>query len=234
MTMTEHRSDFAFAFRQSLPILCGYLALGFGYGLYMHNLGLAFWYPTLMAATVYGGSVEFVLANMLIQKFNPLTVLVITLVVGFRQFFYSVSMLSRYRHTGWKKWLMIFGLSDETFVLNYYTKVPKGLDRTNVNFWITVLDWFYWVTGAFLGGFLGGVFQIQIKGLSFIMTALFITLALDQFLREKNHISSISGVLITIACLLVFGKTYFIVVALLLLVLEYYLLQRRNRKEEKQ
>lgn len=148
MTMTTNTSNFRFALRQSLPILCGYLALGFGYGLYMHNLGLAFWYPTLMAATIYGGSVEFVLANMLVQKFNPVMVLVITLVVGFRQFFYSVSMLSRYRHAGWRKWLLIFGLSDETFVLNYYTKVPTGLDRTSVNFWITVLDWAYWVSGA--------------------------------------------------------------------------------------
>lgn len=232
MKLATHSNNFRFALRQSLPILCGYLALGFGYGLYMHNLGLAFWYPTLMAATIYGGSVEFVLANMLVQKFNPVTVLMITLVVGFRQFFYSVSMLSRYRHAGWRKWLLIFGLSDETFVLNYYTKVPEGLDRTSVNFWITILDWMYWVSGAFLGGFLGGVFQIQIKGLSFIMTALFITLALDQFLREESHISSVSGLLITIACLLAFGKTYFIVFALLLLVLEYYLLQKHRGKGE--
>ncbi len=126
--------------------------------------------------------------------------------------------------------MLIFGLSDETFVLNYYTKVPQGLDQT---VWITALDWFYWVLGAFLGGFLGHIFQLQIKGIDFIMTALFIVLALDQILREENHISSISGIVITVVCLLAFGKTYFIIAALLLLVLEYYLLQRHQQKELK-
>lgn len=170
---------------------------------------------------------------MLIQKFNPLTVLSVTLVVGFRQFFYGLSMLKRYRSAGWRKWLLIFGLSDETFVLNYYTKVPQGLDQTTVDVWITALDWFYWVLGAFLGGFLGHIFQLQIKGIDFIMTALFIVLALDQILREENHISSISGIVITVVCMLSFGKTYFIIAALLLLVLEYYLLQRHQQKELK-
>ena len=196
----------------------------------MHNLGFSFWYPTLMALTIYGGSVEFVIANMLVQHFNPLNVLLITLVVGFRQSFYALSMLKQYRHAGWRKWLLIFGLTDETFVINHYTKVPQEMSQVKVNTWITVLDWGYWVLGAFLGGFLGSVFQLQVKGLDFVMTALFIVLALDQFLQEKSHVSSISGVLITIISLLAVGKTYFLIVTLLLLVAEYYYLTRRHAK----
>lgn len=213
-----------------MPVLFGYVTLGLGYGLYMHNLGFSFWYPTLMALTIYGGSVEFVIANMLVQHFNPLNVLLITLVVGFRQSFYALSMLKQYRHAGWRKWLLIFGLTDETFVINHYTKVPQEMSQVKVNTWITVLDWGYWVLGAFLGGFLGSVFQLQVKGLDFVMTALFIVLALDQFLQEKSHVSSISGVLITIISLLAVGKTYFLIVTLLLLVAEYYYLTRRHAK----
>lgn len=183
-----------------------------------------------MALTIYGGSVEFVIANMLVQHFNPLNVLLITLVVGFRQSFYALSMLKQYRHAGWRKWLLIFGLTDETFVINHYTKVPQEMSQVKVNTWITVLDWGYWVLGAFLGGFLGSVFQLQVKGLDFVMTALFIVLALDQFLQEKSHVSSISGVLITIISLLAVGKTYFLIVTLLLLVAEYYYLTRRHAK----
>ena len=186
--------EFRFALGKSMPVLLGYVTLGLGYGLYMHNLGFSFLYPTLMALTIYGGSVEFVIANMLVQHFNPLNVLLITLVVGFRQSFYALSMLKQYRHAGWRKWLLIFGLTDETFVINHYTKVPQEMSQVKVNTWITVLDWGYWVLGAFLGGFLGSVFQLQVKGLDFVMTALFIVLALDQFLQEKSHVSSISGV----------------------------------------
>ena len=228
--MKKLDGEFRFALGKLMPVLFGYVTLGLGYGLYMHNLGFSFWYPTLMALTIYGGSVEFVIANMLVQHFNPLNVLLITLVVGFRQSFYALSMLKQYRHAGWRKWLLIFGLTDETFVINHYTKVPQEMSQVKVNTWITVLDWGYWVLGAFLGGFLGSVFQLQVKGLDFVMTALFIVLALDQFLQEKSHVSSISGVLITIISLLAVGKTYFLIVTLLLLVAEYYYLTRRHAK----
>lgn len=221
--------DFSFAFTTSLPIMFGYVILGLGYGLYMHNLGFSFIYPTLMAMTIYGGSVEFVIANLLMQHFNPLNVFLITAVVGFRQFFYGVSMLRKYPHHGWKKWPLIFGLSDETFVLNYYTEVPYFCNPDNVHLLISTLNYFYWVFGAFLGGFAGGALNLNINGMSFVMTALFLVLAVDQIMKEKNHISSVSGIFITIFCLLVFGKTYFLVATLLLLVGEYYLIFRHQK-----
>lgn len=221
--------NFRFAFSMSTPVLFGYLILGIGYGLYMHNLGFSFWYPTLMALTIYGGSVEFLVANLLLQHFNPVNVLLITAMLGFRQFFYSVSMLTKYPRSGWKKWLLIYGLSDETFVLNYYTEVPQECDATTVHLWINLLDYLYWVLGAFLGGFFGSALNIQIKGLDFVMTALFLVLATDQILKEKDHLSSLSGIAIAVGCLLLFGKTSFLMVTLLLLVAEYYWIYRRKR-----
>lgn len=225
----NHWYDFRYALTTSSPVFFGYVILGLGYGLYMHNLGFSFLYPTLMALTIYGGSVEFVIANLLLQHFNPLNVFLITAVVGFRQFFYGISMLTKYPHHGWQKWLLLFGLTDETFVINYnLTRVPNGCDLRTVQLWITAMDYFYWVLGAFLGGFLGSAMNIQVKGLDFVMTALFIVLALEQFLKEKKHISSISGLVITIACLLLFGKTYFLIATLLILVGEYYYFYRRQ------
>lgn len=222
-------SNFRYAWTASIPVLFGYVTLGFAYGLYMHNLGFAFWYPALMALTIYGGSVEFFIANLLLQHFNPLNVLLITAVLGFRQFFYGVAMLTKYPHHGWQKWLLIFGLSDETFVLNYYTKIPDGYDPTTVRTWISVLDYFYWALGALSGGCLGGILNLQVKGLDFVMTALFLVLAVEQILKEKDHWSALSGFVITIACLSVVGKSYFMIVTLLLLVLEYYWFGYRER-----
>ena len=84
---TNLPNNFKYALRTSLPVLFGFMFLGIGYGLYMHNLGFSFLFPTLMAATIYGGSVEFFIANMLLQQFNPVSVLLLTAVLGFRQFF---------------------------------------------------------------------------------------------------------------------------------------------------
>lgn len=229
MKNERQQNNFRFALQTSSPVFFGYVILGIGYGLYMHNLGFSFWYPTLMALTIYGGSVEFVIANLLLQHFNPLNVFLITAVVGFRQFFYGISMLTKYPHRGWRKWFLLFGLTDETFVINYnLSHVPDNCDLRTAQLWITALDYFYWVLGAFLGGFLGSAMNIQIKGLDFVMTALFIVLALEQFLKEESHVSSISGLVITVACLLLFGKTYFLIATLLILVGEYYYFYRRR------
>lgn len=226
--MRKKITNFRYAFITTIPVLFGYVILGMGYGLYMHNLGFSFWYPTLMAMTIYGGSVEFLIANLLVQHFNPVNVLLLTAVLGFRQFFYGISMLTKYPHHGWRKWVLLFGMSDETFVLNYYTKIPHGCDKDVVRTWITVLDYFYWALGAFLGGYLGGALHLQIRGLDFVMTALFLVLAVEQVLKEKHHLSSISGFLITLFSLLFVGQSYFMVVALLLLVLEFYLIYQRG------
>lgn len=224
----------AYAFKTSIPIMFGYVFLGIGYGLYMHNLGFSFIYPTLMAATIYGGSVEFLIANLLCQHFNPVNVVLLTAVIGFRQFFYGVSMLTKYPRHGWRKWPLIFDLSDETFVLNYYTNVPDDCDEVLVHFWINLFDYCYWVGGALLGGLPGSALNMQLKGLDFIMTALFICLAVDQIRTEKSHLSSISGAVLALASLVIFDEQYFVVAVLLLLVGEFALIYWHRQKNEPQ
>lgn len=231
---TNLPNNFKYALRTSLPVLFGFMFLGIGYGLYMHNLGFSFLFPTLMAATIYGGSVEFFIANMLLQQFNPVSVLLLTAVLGFRQFFYGVSMLTKYPLQGWRKWVLIYGLADETFVLNYYVKVPQGYDETAVHVWINILNYFYWVTGACLGGLLGSALGMEIKGLDFIMTALFICLAVDQVRKEKSHLSSLSGMVITLVSLVLIGQRYFLVVTLLLLVAEFAVKYWHEQQKEEQ
>lgn len=215
------------AFSASLPVLFGYLTLGIGYGLYMQNLGFAWWYSTLMAATIYGGSVEFIIANMLTEHFQPLTVLLITFVVSFRQIFYSIAFLDKYQAKGIKKFIQIFALSDETFAVNYFLN-PAPADAQNVYTLVSLLDWCYWVVGATCGSVFGTALHLQIKGLDFIMTALFIVLAIDQFKKSKRKLSSVSGLVITIICLLLFGTTYFLIAALLLLALEYIFIYKKE------
>lgn len=222
--MTEWR----FALKKAFPVMIGYVILAVSYGLYMHNLHFAWWFPMLMAATIYGGSVEFLIANMLLLKFAPITVLLITLVVGFRQFFYGIAMLDRYHGQGWQKWVQILGLSDETFAVE--VEIPDQLDHQLVYSLISIYDYLAWVFGAALGGILGQQLSIQINGLDFIMTALFIVLALEQILKEANHISSISGFVLTAVCLMTIGQPYFLLLALLLMVIEYTWIYRRLQK----
>jgi len=62
---------------QTLPVFAGYLVLGLGYGIYVQSLGL----PVLMGTVVYGGSLEFVLASLLLGSFAPVSAFLMALMI---------------------------------------------------------------------------------------------------------------------------------------------------------
>ncbi|HCC87994.1 MAG TPA: branched-chain amino acid transporter AzlC [Prevotella sp.] len=217
------------AFRASLPIMAGYGFLGVTYGIYMHELGFSFVYPMLLAVTVYAGSAEFLLGNMLLGSFRPIQAFLMVLMINARHLFYGLSMLDRYKGLGWKKFFLIFGMSDETFALTSSAKIPEGADRGWFLLWITWLDEAYWVAGATLGGIIGPYLKFDLKGLDFVLTAMFVAIFADNWLREKNHTSSVSGLFISAFCLLLFGADNFIIPSMMVILL--FLTIYRKRKE---
>ena len=135
-------------FPHTLPILAGFLFLGFAYGLLMRTKGFSFLYPMCMAMTIFGGSLEYVTVSMLLSAFAPLETFLMTLLIQARHLFYGLSLLGKYAGTGWKKPLLIFGLCDETFSITCSADVPPEVDRGWFYLWVTVLDWCYWGAGA--------------------------------------------------------------------------------------
>lgn len=139
---------FRAAFPHTLPILAGFLFLGFAYGLLMRTKGFSFLYPMCMAMTIFGGSLEYVTVSMLLSTFAPLETFLMALLIQARHLFYGLSLLGKYAGTGWKKPLLIFGLCDETFSITCSADVPPEVDRSWFYLWVTVLDWCYWGAGA--------------------------------------------------------------------------------------
>lgn len=217
------------AFRASLPIMAGYGFLGVTYGIYMHELGFSFVYPMLLAVTVYAGSAEFLLGNMLLGSFHPIQVFFMVLMINARHLFYGLSMLDRYKDTGWKKFFLVFGMSDETFALTSSTEIPEGADKGWFLLWITWLDEAYWVAGATLGGIIGPYLNFDLKGLDFVLTAMFAAIFADNWIREKDHTSSLAGLFISALCLLLFSADNFIIPSMVVILL--FLTVYRKRKE---
>ena len=172
------------AFPHTIPIFAGFWFLGLTYGIYMHAAGFSFWYPMLMSLTIFAGSVEFVAVNLLLGAFNPLQALAMAVLINARHLFYGISMLDRYRGTGWKKLYLIFGLCDESFSINYTATIPAGVDKGWFYFFVTLLNHLYWFTGATLGGIFGSLLRFNTEGLDFVMTAMFVVIFLDQWLKD--------------------------------------------------
>ncbi len=206
------------AFPYTVPIFAGFWFLGLTYGIYMNTAGFSFLYPMLMSLTIFAGSMEFVTVNLLLGAFNPLQALAMTLMINARHLFYGISMLDKYKGLGWKKIYLIFGLCDESFSINYTADIPKDVDKGWFMFFVTLLNQIYWVSGSTLGGIFGSLITFSTEGLEFVMTAMFVVIFLEQWLKDKNHLPALMGIGISVICLSAFGAENFIIPAMLLIL----------------
>ena len=199
------------AFPNTIPIMMGYVFLGVAYGILMKTSGFPWFFPLLTSVIVFSGTMEFVGVSVLSGAFDPLSTLVLTLMVSARHLFYGLAMLGRYRDLGRKKPYMIFGLTDETFSVNVAVEPPAGVDRSWFMFYITLLDHSYWITGCTLGGLFGSLIRFDVKGLDFVMTALLVVIFVEQWLKDDHHWTALIGLGVTAACLALFGASGFII-----------------------
>ncbi len=218
------------AFPHTVPIFAGFWFLGLTYGIYMNVSGFSFWYPMLISVTVFAGSMEFVAVNMLLGAFDPLQALAVTLMVNARHLFYGISMLDVYGGTGLKKFYLIFGMCDETFSINYTARVPAGVDRGWFMFFVTLLNHLYWFFGATLGGIFGALIQFDTTGLGFVMTAMFVVIFMEQWLREEQHTGALVGVGSCVLCLMLFGRQDFIIPSMTMILCVLTALKRPVEK----
>ena len=213
------KKAFRCAFPYTIPIFAGFWFLGLTYGIYMNVSGFSFWYPMLMSLTIFAGSVEFVSVNMLLGAFDPIQALIMTLMINARHLFYGISMLDKYRGTGWKKVYLILGMCDESFSINYTAEIPEDVDRNWFMFFVTLLNHFYWFSGATLGGIFGSMIHFNTEGLDFVMTAMFVVIFMEQLLKERRHTSALLGIGLSLLCLVLFGATNFIIPAMFAILL---------------
>ena len=205
------RKAFAAAFPYTIPIFAGFWFLGLTYGIYMNVSGFSFLYPMIMSLTIFAGSVEFVAVSMLLGAFAPLQSLVMTLMINARHLFYGISMLDKFRGLGLKKLYLIFGMCDESFSINYTASIPEDVDAGWFMFFVTLLNQIYWFTGSTLGGIFGSLIHFNTEGLDFVMTAMFVVIFMEQWLKDRRHESALLGLGLSLFCLLIFGADNFII-----------------------
>lgn len=185
----ENTNSWRSAFRDSMPVMAGYLVLGAGYGILMHSKGYGFLWAVGMSVFVYAGSMQFVAAELLTSGASLLTAALTTALVNARHLFYGISMLEHYADTGPKKPYLIFALTDET-----YSLVCGGEGGPERWFRISLLDQCWWVIGTALGALAGALLPFDTTGIEFSLTALFITVFTEQWLSADSHFPALTGV----------------------------------------
>ena len=216
VNMSEHHSGITknlvkTAFIKSLPVMAGYVVLAIGFGILMKEAGYGLFWSFLMSFTVYAGSMQFVAVSLLSSGASLISAALTTLMVNARHLFYGVSMIDKYKNAGKKKPYLIFALTDETYSLLCGDDYPEGEDKHWYSFFVSLFNQCYWVIGSIIGSILGSLITFNTAGIDFSMTALFVTVFVEQWLTSKNHLPALAGLFCSVACLMIFGPDGFLI-----------------------
>ncbi len=216
----------------TLPVMTGYLVLGFGFGIILDANGHGILLSLAMSFFIYAGSMQYVAIGLFTGGASLLTVALTTLMVNARHLFYGISMLDRYKNVGKRKPYLIFSLTDETYSLVCQDRADIPVEqRKDYYLLVSVLNHMYWVTGSVIGSAAGALIAFNSEGIDFALTALFLTVFLEQWLTAKKHGPAIIGVAVSVLCLVIFGSESFLIPAMLVIAL-LLCLQKEEREND--
>ncbi len=208
------------AFIASVPVLAGYLALGFGFGIILNSNGYGIFLAFIMSLFIYAGSMQYLAVSLLVADASLITVALTTFVVNVRHLFYGISIMDKYKNVGKVKPYLIFALTDETYSLLCTDNpiVPENRKKYYY-FFVSLFNHMYWITGSVLGATVGSLVEFNSQGIDFTLTALFVTIFIEQWISNKKHASAIIGVVASAVCVVIFGSQSFLIPAMLLITI---------------
>lgn len=214
------------AFVDTLPIMAGYIVLGIGFGVLLKSAGYGLVWALAMSIFIYAGSMQYAMVGLVTGGASWLTVAITTFLVNARHLFYGMSMLEKYKGTGIKKPYLIFGLTDET-----YSLVCNSEEDSNYFFLVSLFDQIYWITGSVIGSVLGAIIPFNTDGIDFSLTALFVVVVTDQWLKTKNHIPAIIGIVASVVCLILCGSSSFLIPSMIVILVMLFSMKKYCAEE---
>lgn len=197
----ESRADLRAASRECGVIWAGMFALGIGFGVLVTGAGLTWWLAPVISASMFAGSVEFILVGMLVASAPLAAIAATTFLVNSRHLFYGLSFLLHRVRGRLAKGYSVFALCDEAFAI-LSTKDPSRLSPGRM-LWTQAGMHSSWATGSLVGAVVGARFLHGLEGLDFILTALFLVLALDAYRATPDRTALALSVAAAVGALLV-------------------------------
>ena len=208
---TSTQNDFRLAVADSSVVMLGIAVLGLGLGIILNAHGLPIWTAPLLSAVVFAGSVEFLMVGMISGGASVASIALTVFLVNARHLVYGLSYPLHNVKGFWAKALAIHTLCDEAFALN---SGPDRNERSGARIlWVNVLIYVSWVLSVVLGYVLGASFLSSLKGVDFVMVAIFTVLAMDGYRANPDRVTALF-VAVSAAIALIFAPSSFLVVAL--------------------
>ncbi len=224
-----HPREFKAALKVSVPVMMGYLVLGFAFGLLAVSSGFKWYIAIIMSLIIYAGALQFLAIGLLSLKSGYLDIFIASIMVNIRQSFYGLSLLKKFKKVIFKPYL-IFALTDETYALLTTIKEPDSLKKKWYYLYLSVLNQSYWVTGTTLGAIFGLSVSFNTKGLDFSLTALFVVLAIEQYKKIKNYFPFLLGAVASLLGLVLVPRENMLLVSILLSLVAMFIFSKKFEK----
>ena len=209
--------------------MLGYIFLGIAYGIVLQGAGYGTVWAFASSLFVFAGSAQFVMVNLLESGAALVTVFITILLVNSRHIFYGLTFIEKFRGLRGRNYL-IFSLSDETYSLLCSMPQMDAESENTTMLMIAALDQGYWVIGSVIGGAFGvllnEVLHLDLTGIDFSMTALFVVILLDQLKKREYRLPALIGGVSSFVALLILGSSSFLLPSLILTVTLLFVLRR--------
>ena len=177
---------FSYVFKLSIPIFMGYFPLGVAFGILAKSMGVSAFIAIALSTLAYGGAAQFMMLSLFSAGTGLLEVFIVSYLVNLRHTFYGLALLKEYKDLKFRLF-NIATLTDETFAIFKALNISDAAERSYVFTRLNLLSWLYWAAGTAVGCLAGELIRVDMSGLEFSLTALFIVIVMEMFKNDKNY-----------------------------------------------
>ena len=199
------------ALRLTLPVMFEYLFLGTAFGAVIAQAGFGPVWALAASTLVYAGSLQFVMVPLMAAGTSLVAVALTALMVNARHLFYGLSYIERFSRMGRLRPYMVFSLTDETY--SVFCGMP-GEESDGVMVRVALYDQIYWVAGSIAGALLASSLPVDLTGIDFSMTALFIVICVERARERGSRAAMAVGAACALVSLALLGPERFLAPAL--------------------
>lgn len=228
--MYNLKKTFFTAFRLSAPIMFSYVIVGLTFGIMLAQAGYTWLHALISGLFMYSGSLQIALIPMMKAHFPLAVIALSSFLINARYMFYGIGYKERFKKQGWLYPYMVMAFPDEVYGVFSSVRYEDDVDPVRCDRWIAFLCQAAWTGGGVAGTLIGDI-RLDLTGIDFAATAMFVCIVADQWRNTKNHIPAIIGGAVGMICLLLIGTDNFMLPALIASLV--VLLIFKNRVQEK-
>ncbi|BAK72277.1 AzlC family ABC transporter permease [Arcobacter sp. L] len=227
----KYKNELKKAFHISIPIMMGYIVLGFAFGLLLVSFDYSWYLAPIMSFFIYTGALQFVAINFFNIKAGYVDIAIASWFINIRQAFYGLSLIKRFNKTGKLKPYLIFALTDETYALLTSIKDDENLNKKWYYFFLLFFSQSYWLLGSTMGAIFGSNIKFNTQGLEFSLTALFVVLCIEQYKSLKNIFPFFIGFISSIFSLIFIPSDKMLLVSIVFALILLFTFERKIENE---